>query len=110
MSIVDNVEYGGVIYQRHSGGYGYTVYKGEKGMGKISFNLKIPDETTRVAFWHTHGGRGTLKKYYSSRDSKVVRTYEVPFYMSDYTGKLWVLPVEHQKTSRTKGIHVGDLK
>lgn len=109
LSIAADVEYGGVIYKDRVGNYGYTVYKGRKREGTISFSLKIPEETILVAFWHTHAGPGDLKKYYSPEDSGTVKKYGVPFYMSDYTGRLWILPVKHVKTSRTRGVHVGEL-
>ena len=76
----------------------------------MTFGLKIPEKTTRVAFWHTHGERSMTSKYYSLVDSALVKKYEVPLYMSDYTGKLWILPVKHTRISRTQGVHVGDLK
>lgn len=110
LSIDSDAEYGGVIYKDRVGDYGYTVYKGKKGTGKVTFSLTIPEKTIRVAFWHTHGGYGALNKYYSRTDSEVVNKYKVPYYMADYTGTLWLLPVKHIKTSRTKGIHVGDLE
>lgn len=110
LSVKENTEYGGIIFRKPSGDFGYTVYKGEKGMGTIPFSLTIPEKTTRVAFWHTHAGPGDLKKYYSPEDSRTVKKYGVPFYMSDYTGRLWILPVEHTRVSKTKGVHVGDLK
>jgi hypothetical protein len=70
MSIRDNLEYGGFIYRKPNGRYGYTLPKrGEN----TSFNPndavgRIPRNGTIVGDYHTHGDYSLL------RNGKSVRT------------------------------------
>ena len=44
-----------------------------------------------VAFWHTHGDRDVRNRFFSPIDADLVRTWQRPFYLADYTGLLKVL-------------------
>jgi len=51
------------------------------------------------ALWHTHGGPGPGREYFSDVDTKLAREIGKPFYLADYTGGLKVFQPTGQTMS-----------
>jgi len=58
-SIKDNIEYGGLIYRDAGGRYGYTAPSAGSGTGFNPAAVTLPDGTTRVGDYRTHGDYST---------------------------------------------------
>ena len=95
VSVREDTEYMGMVV-KNGDEYTITVTKGVRGAGNVTILLDAPDEGEIVALWHTHGGEGFSRKYYSAVDSAVVTKYQVPFYMADHRGVLQVLLPGHK--------------
>jgi len=62
-SIKENTEYGGLIYRDASGRYGYTAPSAGSGTGFNPAAVPLPDGTTRVGDYHTHGDYSTADAF-----------------------------------------------
>jgi hypothetical protein len=71
--------------------YSYTVGAGEPGRDKVTVTIRISDGADLVAFWHTHGARAESNRYFSDVDTQLVKRWQKPFYLADYTGYLKVM-------------------
>ncbi|GAB2197552.1 RHS repeat domain-containing protein [Sessilibacter sp. MAH4] len=55
-SISEDIEYGGMIYRNNDGTFGYTgPIKDEEGSVDPGGTESVPEGTSVVAYWHTHG-------------------------------------------------------
>lgn len=88
-SIQEDTEYGGMIYRTQDGRYGYTgPIKGTIDGVDPGGPDAVPEGTTAIAFWHTHGGPNP--DYDSENFSNVVdpitneRNGDIPY--ADYYG------------------------
>jgi hypothetical protein len=63
-SIKRNREHVGAIVAC-AGALFYTHGKGRPGVTPIRFSIMVPDGCALEALWHTHGGRGRHRRYFS---------------------------------------------
>lgn len=105
-SIAADTEYIGAVL-RGPGGYTYTVARGEPGADRVSARIRIPAGAELVAFWHTHGARANVRRYFSRVDAALVAEYGLPFYLADHTGRLKVLRPGHRRLSASAATRLG---
>lgn len=89
ISVKEDREYIGAIVA-YCNRYYFTVKVGEPGQDQVTARIRIPKQATIVAFWHTHGSVDRKRKYFSDVDTQLVKSWKLPFYLSDYTGELKV--------------------
>lgn len=89
-SIAEDREFLGMILQI-DGRYYYTVAEGIAGANSIAAEVPTAKNDTLVlALWHTHGGAGEHRQYFSPTDTKMANRLQLPFFLADYTGQLKV--------------------
>jgi RHS repeat-associated protein len=89
LSILNNVEYGGMIYQNSKGEYFYTSpQRGDSGSVNPGGPSACPSNTTATAYYHTHGAydpnRGN--ENFSSQDSNGDGVLDGDIPWADYNG------------------------
>lgn len=90
MSMRDKREVGGgIIKNPETGKYRFTYTLGDTGSVNIKIRKKKSEEL--VGLWHTHGDSHSDKGMFSGDDARTVRKTQLPFYMTDVTGKLRVM-------------------
>ena len=90
LSIDEDREYLGAILVLN-GAYFYTAHRGAAGRDQITMRIRMPKGAKIVAFWHTHGAAGMDRHYFSDKDVRLVKSWNKPFYLGDYTGQLKIL-------------------
>jgi hypothetical protein len=90
VSVRDDREFMGAVL-RDGDGYQVTVSAGEPGRDAIRARIPIRPGVDIVAFWHTHGARAPSHEYFSAVDTRLVKRWQKPFYLADYTGVLKVM-------------------
>ena len=90
VSIREDREFMGAVL-RDGDRYAFTVGAGAPGRDKITVKIRIPHGVDVVAFWHTHGARTRSNQYFSEVDTQLVKQWQKPFYLADYTGILKVM-------------------
>lgn len=83
-SVKENLEYGGMIFKRDSGTYGYTgPIKGTLDGVNPGGPISVPKDSTAVAYWHTHGGNepGYDSENFSNAYDPVDKVYygDIPY-------------------------------
>jgi len=106
VSVREDTEYMGMVVKKGNE-YTTTATKGVRGAGNVTILLNVPCDGEVVALWHSHGGEGLGRKYYSAMDSAVVTKYQLPFYMVDHTGTLRVLVPGHNTISLLQAEKIG---
>ena len=112
LSIRQDREYiGAILKHTESGQFSYTVTAGYSGQDKITAEVLVPDHHEIMAFWHTHGSAKDTRHLFSATDIKLVKQWQLPFYLADHTGWLKVLkpgdrPFTHHQ-ARINGIYSG---
>ena len=90
LSIDEDREYIGAVLEK-DGYYFYTVGVGISGEDRVVVRARIPGSYSVVAFWHTHGASAHVRQFFSNADMHLVRSYNRPLYLADFTGSLKVL-------------------
>ena len=92
-SIGQDREYMGTIY-RSGDFFSYTVFSNAPGADRFSFRVPAEHLESIVAFWHTHGDASPLHQYFSQYDTRMVRQFNKPLYLADFTGVLKIFRPE----------------
>jgi hypothetical protein len=90
VSVREDREFMGAVL-RDGDRYEFTVSAGEPGQDAITARIPIRPGVDIVAFWHTHGARTPSNEYFSAVDTRLVKRWQKPFYLADYTGVLKVM-------------------
>lgn len=106
ISIKENREFMGIIV-RDGNRYRYTVTRGEIGADTVSIKITGDDWPNVVAFWHTHGEAAYDYQFFSGVDTAIVKRYNKPFYLADYTGALKVFSPGDKTLSRCRARNMG---
>ena len=101
-SIRRNREHAGAIVACE-GGMFYTHGKGRSGVTPIRFSVIVPSGCKLQALWHTHGGRGRHREFFSASDTETANRLGVPFYLANYKGELRVF-IPGQETAAKKHV------
>ncbi len=99
LSIQDDKEFGGFILKDRDGYY-FNYAIGEKGAGRVAFNKNRPLGHQHVGIWHSHGGPGHAREFFSEGDHEVATRLNLPSYMVDDKGNLRKLDPKTAKTER----------
>lgn len=105
-SIREDREFMGAIIH-HDDCYTFTVGAGQPRRDRITVSISVPAGAEIIAFWHTHGARHDSNRYFSHIDTKLVETWQKPFYLADYTGVLKVMVPGAPTLSRQRARRVG---
>ncbi|OED43038.1 hypothetical protein ACH42_11175 [Endozoicomonas sp. (ex Bugula neritina AB1)] len=107
LSIREDTEYiGAILRNKDSGLFCYTVTAGHQGRDKVSTEISIPDDHEVSAFWHTHGEGKEHRQFFSATDMQLVKQWQLPLYLADYTGWLKVLkPDDRSFTHHQARVH-----
>lgn len=105
-SIREDREYMGAILRRGDR-YSFTVGAGHAGRDTVTVRIAIPNGTELIAFWHTHGARMQSNRYFSAVDTRLVKTWQIPFYLADYTGQLKVMQPDDRTISASRARYLG---
>ena len=99
LSIQEDREYIGAIYQLPEGDFIYSVAPGVIGSDTVKARIPKLQSGRIVAFWHTHGGAHWSRKFFSDIDTSLVKQWQLPFYMGSADGNLRVFRPSHQTMS-----------
>ncbi len=88
-SIKRNREHVGAIVACN-GAMFYTHGKGRPAVTPVRFSIAVPEGCSLRALWHTHGGRGRHRQFFSASDTETAEKLGVPFYLANYKGELRV--------------------
>lgn len=86
-----DVEYAGALVLDVEGSVRATIGSGCPHRDNVVFRVAVRRGQTILAFWHTHGAHGHLRRLFSEADAEVVRHFGVPFYLFTADGELRVL-------------------
>ena len=87
--------------------YVYTVSFGDKGQDAVGLRNRHPLSYEIVAAWHTHGGEYGPRQYFSAADTQLANRWDVPIFLTDYTGSLLVYQPEQQTLTRMRAYSMG---
>ena len=90
VSVREDREFMGAVL-RDGECYQVTVNAGEPGRDAITARIPVRPGIDLVAFWHTHGARTRSNQYFSAVDTRLVKRWQKPFYLADYTGVLKIM-------------------
>jgi hypothetical protein len=106
VSISEDREFMGAVL-RDGDRYEFTVGAGEPGRDAITVRIRVRPGVDIVAFWHTHGARHSSNRYFSAVDTRLVKRWQKPFYLADYTGVLKVMVPGGPTLSRSRARRLG---
>ena len=82
----------------------YTHGKGRSGVTPVRFSIVVPKGCALQALWHTHGGRGRQREFFSASDTETAAKLGVPFYLANYKGELRVFDPAEPEALRSKAV------
>ena len=107
LSVEEDREYIGAIYELSNGTYIYSVAPGTVGSDEVSAGIPRIKMARFVAFWHTHGADHWSRRFFSDIDTDLVRHWRLPFYMGSADGRLRVFRPEHKVMSSKQAQRIG---
>ncbi len=84
-------EYVGGVLRDAGGAYRYTAGRAEAKADQVTFRVVLAPGYELVAFWHTHGRRGTARELFSEDDTRLVAAQGLPFYLITPSGRIRLL-------------------
>jgi len=87
-------EWVGGILQHPDGRYLLSAGAGCSGQDTVTFSVPITPGIELAAFWHTHGGDGYARNWFSEDDARLVVDAGLDFYLITPGGEIKVLQPE----------------
>jgi hypothetical protein len=87
ISFKQDREFMGAILEE-DGTYEVQVQPGAKGHDTVRLRFRRRTNQTLTALWHTHGGKGYARTYFSKTDTDLANQLNVPFYLTDPEGDI----------------------